>query len=260
MKRLIAANILFFSLFVPAHVFASATYSCSGSSGTLAPITVNDPANADAAQVSAYIANCSNSGGTASGPSAQQLQTSPNDRVSQGFSAIGTANNADKSAFCTAGKCTYVPLEPLPCPAGAPGCVNGALDTSSFPNLIGASFRLLIGAGALIAIVMIVLGALTYMFSDIVGNKKKALDRIRGAMWAIVLLISSYLILFTINPDLVQFKLNLSATNNFNITPSIPGTANPAQITPAERQAALDRCTQGGKTMRTASDGALICQ
>lgn len=257
MKKLIAANILFFSFFVPAHVFADATYTCSGGSGTLAPITVNDPANADAGQVSAYISNCSNSGGTASGPSAQQLQTSPNDRVSQGFSAVGTANNADRSTFCTGGSCTYVPLEPLP---GLPKSYGPNNGQGSFANLIGNSFKLLIGAGALIAIIMIVLGALTYMFSDIVGNKKKALDRIRGAMWAIVLLVSSYLILFTINPDLVQFKLNLSATNNFNITPNIPGTTNPAQMTPAERQAALDQCTQGGKTMHPRSDGTYSCQ
>jgi hypothetical protein len=121
-------------------------------------------------------------------------------------------------------------------------------------------FKLLIGAGATIAIVMIVLGALTYMFSDIVGNKKKALDRIRGAMWAIVLLLSSYLILFTINPDLVQFKLNLSDGRNFNITPTPPGAVNVDQMTPAQRQATIDQCTQGGKTMHQRSDGTLVCQ
>jgi len=121
--------------------------------------------------------------------------------------------------FCKGGTCTYTPLEPIPCPAGAPGCKNGAIDVAAFPNLVGNIFRLLIGAGGLIAIVMLVLGALTYMFSDIAGNKKDALERIRGAMWAIVLLVSSYLILYTINPDLISFKLAINPTNNFDVGP-----------------------------------------
>lgn len=154
-------------------------------------------------------------------PNPAQTDISANDYVSQGFSAVGTTNETQQTAqtsgvntntFCTAGKCTYVPLEPIP---GLPSSYGP--NKGSFPELISSSFKLLIGAGALIAIIMIVMGALTYMFSDIVGNKKKALTRIRGAMWAIVLLVSSYLILVTINPDLVRFNLQLEVMDNFNI-------------------------------------------
>ena len=158
--------------------------------------------------------------------------------LSAGYVHAQTQPTQTATQFCTGGSCTYVPLEPLP---GLP--TSYGPNQGSFPTLIGNSFKLLIGAGALIAIVMIVLGALTYMFSDIVSNKTKALTRIRGAMWAVVLLVSSYLILVTINPDLVQFNLNLKSTNNFVTTPNTAN--NPATQAPPSN-AELTRCQAGG--------------
>jgi hypothetical protein len=152
--------------------------------------------------------------------------------------ASRVSGGTNQSVFCTGGSCTYVPLEPLP---GLP--TSYGPNQGSFASFIGSGFRLLIGAGGLIAIVMIVLGALTYMFSDIVGNKKKALDRIRGAMWAVVLLVSSYLILITINPDLITFSLNLSASNNFTTAPNTVSATNPVQQTPSQLQAQQNSCT-----------------
>lgn len=163
------------------------------------------------------------------------------------------------SQFCTGGSCTYVPLEPLP---GLP--TSYGPNQGSFPALISSSFTLLIGAGAVIAVVMIVLGALTYMFSDIVGNKTKALARIRNAMWAVVLLVSSYLILVTINPDLVKFSLNLNVANNFTPAPNTPGAATPAQQTQAQIQAQQNSCIQTcgslGGGLHTNVDGSFTCQ
>lgn len=182
--------------------------------------------------------------------SAQQSSgASPNEQVSQGFSDV-----SEKSTFCTGGSCTYEPLEPLPYLPNKYGPEN------SFASAIPGIFKLLIGAGATIAVVMIVLGALTYMFSDIVGNKNKALNRIRSAMWAIVLLVSSYLILATINPELVTFNLKLKTVDNFMKSPDPISDATPAQMTQDQYQAALNQCIQGGKTMHQKSDGTPICQ
>ncbi len=134
----------------------------------------------------------------------------------------GTTPTQAVSQFCTGGSCTYVPLEPLP------GLPNSYGPNQGIASYISSGFKLLIGAGALIAVIMIILGALTYMFSDIVGNKKKALERIRGAMWGLVILVSSYLILYTINPDLTKFSLNLNTANNFTPAPNAAGGATPA--------------------------------
>mgnify|MGYP001604304454 FL=1 len=166
-------------------------------------------------------------------------------------------SGTNPTAFCSGGKCTYTPLEPL---YGLP--TSYGPNSGSFASLIGSSFKLLIGAGALIAVVMLVLGALTYMFSDIVGNKKKALDRIRGAMWAIVLLVSSYLILVTINPDLVKFSLDLNVANNYNSTPNLSGTATPSPIVvkPEDLKEGERRCAEQGGTLHSKPDGTYLCQ
>lgn len=154
------------------------------------------------------------------------------------------------SQFCQGGACTYVPLEPL---YGLPDCYGpnctsiGKTSGGAFGDLITGGFKLLIGAGAVIAVVMIVLGALTYMFSDIAGNKTKSLNRIRGAMWAIVLLVSSYLILYTINPDLVTLNFVPTVSNNFNTGPnssSNPTSNAPGAVTPTQTQGPYTPPTQ----------------
>lgn len=138
--------------------------------------------------------------------------------------------------------------------------------SGSFPQLISSSFRLLIGAGAVIAVVMIVLGALTYMFSDIAGNKKNALNRIRNAMWAIVLLVSSYLILYTINPELVQFNLNLGNPNNYTVPSNTPAATAPTSNTPQTQpeqetfnQQRLDLCVASGGTLHPTANNGYVC-
>jgi len=150
---------------------------------------------------------------------------------------------AQTQPFCQNGSCTYTSLEPLP---GLPDCYgpnpNPAVcknPGSSFAELVSKSFQLLLGIGATIAVVMLIIGALTYMFSDVVSNKTKAIARIRGAMWAIVLLVSSYLILNTINPDLVTFKLNLSVLTSGN---SGGVSLTPQQAQEAATNAQIQQC------------------
>ncbi len=150
--------------------------------------------------------------------------------LSGGYAHAQTTN----PAFCKNGTCTYIALEPLPI-GGYTNCYGGANEVCknpvSFQSLVSNSFKLLLGAGATIAVVMLIIGALTYMFSDILHKRVNALARIRGAMWAIVLLVSSYLILNTINPDLVTFKLDLTAVTS---SPSTPASGQRIYITSSE--------------------------
>lgn len=139
---------------------------------------------------------------------------------------VTPSNGKNPNVFCTNGSCTYVPLEPLPFLPNKYGPESGSIG-----NYIGQGFKLLIGAGAVIAVAIIVLGALTYMFSDVAGNKKNALERIRNGMWGVVILLSSYLILFTINPELVTFNLNLTPANNYNTTQNAPSAGTRVIVT-----------------------------
>lgn len=150
----------------------------------------------------------------------------------------GTGGGAQSTSqpFCTGGKCTYVALEPIPglpdCygPNPPAKCLNATTD--NFAGWVANGFKIFIGVGALVAIIMLIIGAMTYMFSDVVGKKKDALDRIRAAMWGIVLLLSSYLILFTINPDLTIFKA-IKLQDNFNTQPAAGTGAQAPATTPS---------------------------
>lgn len=139
------------------------------------------------------------------------------------FVLSGSYAHAQTPAFCKGGTCTYIALEPLPLGADYQNCYGGVNEKCSnpvpFQALVTRGFQLLLGVGSTVAVVMLVMGALTYMFSDVLNSKKNALGRIRNAMWAIVLLVSSYLILYTINPDLISFKLAINPTNNFDVGP-----------------------------------------
>lgn len=160
-------------------------------------------------------------GGVCQPNNAPSITTSvTNNQTPQVQAAAQTLNPSNASAydkaFCSKGSCTYIPLEPLPFLPNTYGPASGSIG-----SWITSGFKLLIGAGAILAVVMIVLGALTYMFSDVVGDKFKAKTRIRNAMWGVVLLLSSYLILYTINPELTTFNLDLKPFNNYNTSPAV---------------------------------------
>ena len=63
-----------------------------------------------------------------------------------------------------------------------------------------------LGFGALLAMAMIVIGAIQYTLSEAIPSKEDARGRILNAIWGLVLLLSATLILQTINPDLTTLK------------------------------------------------------
>lgn len=189
------------------------------------------------------------------------------------FVLSGSYAHAQTPAFCKGGTCTYIALEPLPLGADYQNCYGGVNEKCSnpvpFQALVTRGFQLLLGVGSTVAVVMLVMGALTYMFSDVLNSKKNALGRIRNAMWAIVLLVSCYLILNTINPDLVTFKLDLTAiggqpsqtqqtvpggvptqtTQTQPIQGEIQGAPTPAQISQCEANGGYFTFTNGNNSV-----------
>jgi len=89
----------------------------------------------------------------------------------------------------------YIPLEPLP------GLYNQT--DSGLASLINSLFRILLVAGALFAVVTLVVGGVMYMVSDVVETKSTARKRIMAALSGLLILVFSWLILNTINPRLV---------------------------------------------------------
>lgn len=115
---------------------------------------------------------------------------------------IGTAN---------AQLTSYTPLESLPCIGNTcyQNQITGQVDLSS--GYIKYMFALAIALAAAAAVFMIVLGGLQYMTTDSWQGKSAGLDRAKNALYGLLLVLCSYLILRTINPGLVAIPTTLVA-------------------------------------------------
>ena len=96
------------------------------------------------------------------------------------------------------GNLTYVPLEPLP----------GVDQTgqANFADLIKGFFRLLVNVGAFVAVTVLVIGGITYMISEAAVTKLVAREKIKAAFWGLAILAGAWLILNTVNPELLTFN------------------------------------------------------
>ena len=111
---------------------------------------------------------------------------------------------------------TYTPLAPLP-GLGTPGCVDSkgkpCINTAgdnAFGNYLNIMIRLIIGLVAVGAVVMIFIGGIEYMTSEIISNKEHGKERIRNALLGLLIALSAYLLLKTINPDLLKTDINIA--------------------------------------------------
>lgn len=113
----------------------------------------------------------------------------------------------------------YTVLAPLPCiesPAteNNPGVTcpggNGSLQpTINFENYVQYTVNLLIGLSAVAAVVMIIWNGIEYMYSASFSDKKMSLEKAKNAVGGLVLIFTSYIILRTIDPRLVQIPNSL---------------------------------------------------
>lgn len=99
-------------------------------------------------------------------------------------------------------------------------------------------FNLAIGVASVLAVLMIVIGGFKYMTSDAVSYTTEAKKQINDALLGLVLVLASWLILNTINTDLVNFNTGLTpipykatptnTTNTSVTTPQISNTTAPS--------------------------------
>src|SRR3989344_6438365 len=90
----------------------------------------------------------------------------------------------------------YELLAPLPI---GPGGVSS--ETVTFASYIPGIFNLVIGIAGVLAIVMIIYGGIQYMSTDAFQGKSDAKNTISNAIWGLILTISAWLILYTVNPN-----------------------------------------------------------
>ncbi|OGL66888.1 hypothetical protein A2856_00050 [Candidatus Uhrbacteria bacterium RIFCSPHIGHO2_01_FULL_63_20] len=76
------------------------------------------------------------------------------------------------------------------------------LEVNFLADYITAVYRMLLGVSLTVAIVMIMVGGVQYVIGAGTGEVKAAKERIKNAVIGFVLMLSVYVILFTVNPQL----------------------------------------------------------
>jgi hypothetical protein len=111
---------------------------------------------------------------------------------------------------------TYTLLAPLP------GLTEISQD-KALEKYVPYVFNLAIGIAAITAVVMIVFGGFQYMTSDAIGGKSEGKDRIKNAIFGLVLVIGAWLILYTINPNLLTLNLNIAPVSIQEVKQTLGG-------------------------------------
>jgi len=106
----------------------------------------------------------------------------------------------------------YVLLSPLSMPGGYQGTPikTNIESVSTFAEYAQFAFRIVVGLAGLIAVTILIIGGIEYVSSGISGNeaaRNSAHKRIWDAIIGLVLALTGWLILNTINPELASFKL-----------------------------------------------------
>lgn len=100
-------------------------------------------------------------------------------------------------------KFTYTLLEPLP-------FVGGELSENvTLEQYLGWAYRFVLSIAAFLAVLQITIGGVMWIASG--ANEKtrgEAKAKIESAIWGLVLAFAAYLVLYTINPQLVSFESN----------------------------------------------------
>ena len=94
--------------------------------------------------------------------------------------------------------------------------LKSAFESSSLSSYFSAMFKISLSVGAILAVMMLVYGGYLYMGSDMWATKQRAKQVITDAIIGLLLLVFVYLILFQINPCILQmniFQLGESTKN-----------------------------------------------
>lgn len=139
--------------------------------------------------------------------------------------ATGSFTTTEGSATEVAG--TTSPLDEIKCDSEdgycllAPLPISGTSETTTkvdtgasdgpggssfdFGDYVNGIFMFAIGLAGVLAVIMIVIGGIQYMSTDNFSEKAEGRGRIWNAVLGLVLLLGSYMLLNTLNPNLVKF-------------------------------------------------------
>jgi hypothetical protein len=121
----------------------------------------------------------------------------PGATLDHAANATGCVTKDDNSNYCL--------LAPLP----GMGDATGNLDVKNFGDYIGIIIKIVFGLIGVLSVLMIVIGGIEYMSTVSIGEKEGAKSRITSALMGLLLALASYIILNTLNPDLVSLGVHI---------------------------------------------------
>lgn len=124
----------------------------------------------------------------------------------------------------------YKLLAPLP----LSGAGSVPTEKTTAKSYIQGIFTLIIAVAGGLAVVQIIFGGIKYMSTDAFEGKSEAKTTIQNAIWGLLLAVSAWLILFTINPKLVDFNLKIPVQEVKTSGVSLPPKIDLANCTSCE--------------------------
>ena len=160
---------------------------------------------------------------------------------------------------------TYHFLAPLPCDTG-PGCEGGKLknfdptnaegENSKIGEYLNIMIRIFIGICAVLAVIMIVMGGIEYMTSELISNKENGKHHITGAIFGLLLALGAWTILNQINPDIlntdlsslqpVEVEVTLDDANFANTEQSVSATGTSYKLNGSQTAGINNFISSGG--------------
>lgn len=127
----------------------------------------------------------------------------------------------------------YQLLAPLPGVGDASNKIDTGQTDSTGKNValgsyLNAMIKIIIGLAAVLSVVMIVIGGMEYITSELPGNKEAGKERVRGALLGLLIALGAYALLNTINPDLLTSDVDIpSATVTVDLEADVPQAYDP---------------------------------
>lgn len=103
---------------------------------------------------------------------------------------------------------TYTPLAPLPGFETSFDTLPSETNKCPFGNYLNIMIKLILGIAGVLAMVMITMGGIQYMTSDLVSSKEAGKETVTNAILGLLIGLGAWLILNTINPALLSACLN----------------------------------------------------
>lgn len=120
------------------------------------------------------------------------------------FTALAEGTCDQKTGKDASGNSCYVLLEP----SAFPGIADQTGSSLGLGNFLGQVFNFGIAIAVVLALAMIIWGGIMYMTSDSWTGKDDGKSKIQDALIGLGIALVSWLLLYTINPNLVTFQNN----------------------------------------------------